>query len=398
MILDLMLLGREIVILDTIYAYFHAGSKNHGCEAIVRSTKKLLKKKIILISDASEEDKIYHLDELVDVKNKRRTRYSIIEKILTAFTVKVMKSEKYSYNLITKHESFFYSGPGVALSIGGDNYCYGHAYNLYLAGMNKYLHKRKLKTVLWGCSIEPSQVTSAMAKDFSRYDLIAARETLSYECLKKYNSNTVLICDPAFWLEKEKVLLPVEFLKDRTIGINISPLIIKREKIPGITMQNYKNLIEYILSYTNYQIALIPHVVCEANDDRIILRELYSNFRNSERIVFIDDCNCEKLKGYISQCKMFIGARTHATIAAYSTGVPTLVIGYSTKATGIAKDLFGTSEKYVLQVQKLVKSDDMIKSFNWLNENKESIHAHLVCTMPEYKNRIYNGIKALEEL
>ena len=52
---------------------------------------------------------------------------------------------------------------------------------------------------------------------------------------------------------------------------------------------------------------------------------------------------------------MFIGARTHATIAAYSSCVPTLVVGYSIKARGIAKDLFGTDEGYVLPVQALAK-------------------------------------------
>ena len=50
----------------------------------------------------------------------------------------------------------------------------------------------------------------------------------------------------------------------------------------------------------------------------------------------IQDDNCMVIKGYISRCELFIGARTHATIAAYSTGVPTLVLGYSVKARGIA--------------------------------------------------------------
>ncbi len=53
--------------------------------------------------------------------------------------------------------------------------------------------------------------------------------------------------------------------------------------------------------------------------------------------------------------------RTHATIAAYSTGVPTLVVGYSVKARGIARDLFGTEDGYVLPVQQLKESDELTK-------------------------------------
>ena len=56
---------------------------------------------------------------------------------------------------------------------------------------------------------------------------------------------------------------------------------------------------------------------------------------------------------------MFIGARTHSTIAAYSSGVPTLVVGYSVKAKGIAKDLFGTEENYVLPVQALKEENNL---------------------------------------
>ena len=61
-----------------------------------------------------------------------------------------------------------------------------------------------------------------------------------------------------------------------------------------------------------------------------------------------DSPNCRQQKYIISQCAYFIGASTPSTIAAYSTGVPTLVVGYSVKAKGIAKDLFGTYDNLSL--------------------------------------------------
>ena len=100
----------------------------------------------------------------------------------------------------------------------------------------------------------------------------------------------------------------------------------------------------------------------------------------------------------ISKCSFFIGARTHATIAAYSTGVPTLVVGYSVKARGIARDLFGTEDGYVLPVQQLRESDELTRAFVRLYEKRDAIRAHLYKTLPGYIARADEARKALEEL
>lgn len=384
--------------MKKIYFYFHAGSGNHGCEAIVRSTQRLLNKKPVLVSAAPDEDFRYHIDQITEVKESPVLAYSFFEKVLCIITSRFLKSENYGYKLKSKYESREFEKESIALSIGGDNYCYGEAYNLYLAAMNHSLHQRGIKTVLWGCSIEPEQVTDSMRKDFAKYDLIVARESISYCTLKECNPNTILVSDPAFSLETVESPLPGNFVKGKTVGINISPLIQKSENKSGITYANYQRLIAHILENTEYNIALIPHVVCEENDDRIPLRELFSEFKNSGRICMIEDCNCEKLKGYISKCCLFVGARTHATIAAYSSYVPTLVIGYSTKATGIAKDLFGSAENYVLPVQQLAKEDDIVKAFIWLEEHGELIRKRLSEIIPEYTAKIQNAIQKIEEL
>lgn len=380
------------------YFYFHAGSANHGCEAIVRSTQKLLDVTPNLVSSAVQEDYKYKLNEIANLQNKLDGESNLFEKIRYILEKKIFNSEKYGYEVRAKYESKEYRSGTIALSIGGDNYCYGEAYNLYLSAMNKQLHKKNIKTVLWGCSIEPSQVTSEMQKDFSRYDLIVARESISYNELKKYNSNTVMTCDPAFTLNKEELPLPPNFVEKKTIGINVSPLIQKKETKSGITIDNYRKMIDYIIKETEYSIALIPHVVCDRNDDREPLKKLYNEFENSGRVCMIEDCNCEQLKGYISRCCMFIGARTHATIAAYSTGVPTLVIGYSTKAKGIAKDLFGKIDNYVLPVQQLKNKDDMLNNFKWLEKNQKEIKEHLKKIMPEYVKSMQKVLEKLEAL
>ena len=104
------------------------------------------------------------------------------------------------------------------------------------------------------------------------------------------------------------------------------------------------------------------------------------------------------MKYIISKCECFVGARTHATIAAYSTCVPTLVVGYSVKARGIAKDLFGTEQDYVLPVQSLTNEYQLVNGFKWLHDKKESIRSHLKEFLPEYKQKMEPVVSEITKL
>ena len=170
------------------------------------------------------------------------------------------------------------------------------------------------------------------------------------------------------------------------------------EKINGITLKNYIALIRYILEHTDMQIALIPHVVWEQNDDRKPLESLYQEFKGTGRVVFIADHNAEELKCFIARCRFLVAARTHASIAGYSTQVPTLVIGYSVKARGIARDLFGNEEHYVLPVQSLQKEDELVKQFQWLQVHEKEIRQHYQAFMPQYIGKLNELKTKLNEL
>ena len=163
-------------------------------------------------------------------------------------------------------------------------------------------------------------------------------------------------------------------------------------------MKNYKALVEHILKTTDMSVALIPHVVWDRSNDRITIEELYEYFKDEDRVIKIGDCSCEELKGYIARCRFFIGARTHATIAAYSSKVPTLVIGYSVKAKGIAKDLFGTYENYVLPVQCLEEEGQLLSAFQWMYDNEVEYKKKLDDVMPSYVEKAWSVSEKLQEV
>jgi len=381
-----------------INLYYHGGSANHGCEAIVRSTAKNIGESITLFTTGISSDKKYSLDSIVALEEDTYCplKRSSIKGLLAAVYHKLTHTD-YLYVKYARNRFFSQvKTKSVYMSIGGDNYCY--AGNERLGYYNRAIHKKGGKTVLWGCSFEPSDLTEAIAKDLAMYDLIIARESISYDVLSKVNNNVKLIPDPAFLLDMVELELPKGFKENNTIGINVSPLIMKCESDEGITELNYRKLLQYIIDNTNMQIALIPHVVEEGNDDREPLEKLYMEFADTGRVVKISDCNAMELKGYISRCRYFIGARTHATIAAYSTCVPTLVVGYSVKAIGIARDIFSTDENYVIPVQSLKNEDDLTNAFKWLEANEQKVLNHLNSFMPSYIDRVWEAGKLVREL
>lgn len=369
--------------------YPHGGSGNHGCEAIVRSTCKIIEGDVTLFSSALQEDIQVGLDKICHIQLDHQK----ISKKDFAYWQALWK-KRINHDAIAFDRLYFNpvfqaaKSADYMLSIGGDNYCYGAPGFIYL--VNREIRKQGKKTILWGCSVEPDSIKGEMLEDLSGYHSIVARESITYQAmLAKGLHQAVLIPDPAFQLNRVDLPLPVGFVEGNTVGINVSPMIIGCERNKGVTLQNYISLMEYIIEKTDMQIALIPHVVWSHNDDRVPLKLLYERFLNTGRVCMIEDHNAEELKGYIARCRFMIVARTHASIAAYSQKVPTLVIGYSVKARGIAKDLFGTENGYVVPVQGLTKPDDLKEAFLALFKKEQEIRNYMNSVIPEYKEKVF---------
>lgn len=382
--------------------YAHDGSGNHGCEALVRSTAKLLnvdKSKLVLISKRPNEEEIYGTNEICTIV--KRGACSDIKKNSVKFIKAYMELKlKHSHKSLDRLAQLSAIGANkgdIAMSIGGDTYCYGGFDEIIKT--NDMLKYGGLKLAYWGCSIEPELLKNpTISSDIKRYDLITARETISYNALKEVNPNTILVSDSAFVLDEIRLPLPSEFQEGNTVGINISPLIMKFGSDNNIVFNNYVRLIEHILENTNMSVCIIPHVVWERDNDLVPCKCLFEMFNDSKRVSMVNDCGAREIKGYISRCRFLIASRTHASIAAYSTGVPTVVVGYSVKSHGIAKDLFGTEDDFVIDASRISRETDLIEYFEWISKHEIQIKEKLHVIMPEYRNRVYEGVKFLNNL
>lgn len=374
-------MGRKIL-------YAHGGSMNHGCEAIVRSLTKLLNlgNDDLLLSNHPDEDMYYGINNLLTVEKSQ-------EKVDTGLFYQICSKlhkdkDLFYYKKLYRRIFNVVKEKEIALSIGGDNYCYSGMMT-EMTAMRQNFEKKGIDSVLIGCSIDTTRLSKFILEDLKKYKLIWVRESLTYKSLASLGfKNVKLIPDPAFALERKDLPLPDGFKVGNTVGINVSPMIIGYEKNKGTTLENYIHLILHIIDTTDLQIALIPHVVWPHNDDRIPLTVLYNKFKDTGRVCMIEDYNAEELKGYIARCRFMVAARTHASIAAYSTQVPTLVVGYSIKARGIAKDIFGTEENYVVPVQSLKEKTDLTNAFSWILNHEEEIKLHFSSIMPDYKKRL----------
>ncbi len=356
--------------------YGHGGSYNHGAEAIIKSTIKLIKNNypdshVLLSTHFKEQDMEFGID--VNEYCERDMHYAALDK---------SSSEKGKYDkLIYKSTIDKIDKDTVCLSVGGDNYCYDNWRRW------KAIHERAIeagaKSVLWSCSIEPSMMDKEMLDTLRTHHVITARESITYNSLKEHGLNNAVLCsDVAFALTSRKVDLPTNFIEYNTVGINISPLVVRREVKPGIILENIATIIEYIIKNTDMNIALIPHVVMSMDNDYAILKEVYDMF-NSERICLVSDkLDAAQYKYVISKCRFGIFSRTHATIAAYSSGIPCIAIGYSIKSAGIAHDL-GASD-YVIGLDKFIDKFSLCTMFKNLMKNENIFSNNLEKIMELY--------------
>jgi colanic acid/amylovoran biosynthesis protein len=382
-----------------ILLYFHGGSLNRGCEAIIRSTVKLIRDKYPNVNlslaslDPESDVGLKSIDAIYDVRPVDVSINSL-SGIISIFKIKFFKDETYYWKKSNHKLLSLIPDFDVFLSVGGDNYCYGEQPSIYV--IDKEIKKNGKKLLLWGASIGEEDLSPAKLVDLKQFDLLLLRESLTYATLTNNGLKNVKLCaDSAFTMDKEELPLPQGWQEGNTLGFNTSPLVI--HKNPE-SKQAAIDLVQHILDTTNMMIAFTPHVIVPGNDDHECLLEFYEMFKATGRVLILPNTlNAIQYKGYIARMRFFIGARTHATIAAYSTLVPTMVLGYSVKSKGIAKDIFG-EERLVLNLAEISDSAKLVGKFEEMKSDESELRELLAMRIPEIKKMSHKAVDYLFEL
>ena len=213
-------------------------------------------------------------------------------------------------------------------------------------------------------------------------DLITVRERISYDYVKTVGIKApcYLTADPAFHLNPSSEtrlneIMELEGIRDNArlkIGISVSETLTKwSDADHGDFLKSMSMVCDSVIQKYQAQIIFVPHVTYPDNphnDDRITGEKIYDLINLKDNVHMINgDYSCSDLKAIIGKCDVFIGARTHATIASSSQLVPTLALAYSTKAFGIMSDVFD-KEQCTFDIKRedisnlLIKTDNLIEN------------------------------------
>ncbi|MDT3709361.1 MAG: polysaccharide pyruvyl transferase family protein [Pseudomonadaceae bacterium] len=189
--------------------------------------------------------------------------------------------------------------------------------------------------------------TKASAWVMKKSTLVFARDHQSFDVLKQLGIvNRDEVIDVAFHLPFERQVR--ERQPDRlAIGISVSALL-HHGGYEGSANQfglraDYKQLTDELiraLLARGHEVHLVPHVIpigFPAEDDYTVslqLQQRYPELKLAPRFK-----GPIEAKSYISGLDFFVGARMHATIAAFSAGVPVVPLAYSRKFSGLYQSL-----------------------------------------------------------
>lgn len=390
-----------------IFIIWHGGCKNKGCEALLTVMVKVLYRifkdknleisctswipeydrqlfpdvnfiKVVPLSGSYKQDILKILGNIPAVNN-------IFKKILKHSKKDTVRNYfQYKEKIINEIKTCNY-----IFAIGGD---YLGEYYGSLDDSLEYIKlakKHNKKIYLIGQSIGPfsKKNIDKVKKILRQVDFITVREPKTYEYLKKNGFDMAkikLTKDLAFdfGLEGYQNKIIDQMIPKNcslNIGVNLSAGIAKYSKIKRREyFYNMFELISYLIKkYPNSRVYLIPHNFFPNDDDRIICNRMVSNINDSQ---VVSVCNSDKdvtarqIKYIISKMDIFIGARTHSTIAAWTTNIPTLAIAYSTKAYGLVEYIFGKNsmKNYIIDIRK-TSFTNLKDKVDYIIRNKDKI-------------------------
>ncbi|MEW5804782.1 MAG: polysaccharide pyruvyl transferase family protein [bacterium] len=334
--------------------------ENRGCEAIIRGTVEIIRRyyedpEFIVCSHflseshlaaqrkAEYDERVKHVkvNFLPVSKNKYINRLFI-----TMYRFFPTKRREYRYgNLLSSINS-----AEAVLSIGGDNYSLDYGIPQIFTDLDDFVESRGKKLIIFGASVGPfrknPKYEKYMSAHLQRQSAIFARESVTIDYLKsiQVEKNVYRVVDPAFVMQPQEPSDSSLYKDlDKTIGINLSPMM-ARYTDGGDEQKWLKRAVEIVKGVHNtfrLPILLVPHVFEDNSNDYEFMNRLREILNVRSLNILTPQYRAAELKWFMSKVLVFMGARTHSTIAAFSSCTPTITLAYSIKAEGLTSDIYG---------------------------------------------------------
>lgn len=397
---------------NRIGMYGIGGLYNYGCEAIVRGTTELIRQvapgaSIKYFSPRADDDRHQIVDLGIDVVQTPAAKRSLPLKVLG----KASRMLAVPFDATGESYEAILDNCDVLVSIGGDIYTipeYARRKGRYpyfnrLVRLGQLAKGRGVREVIMGASIGPfgsfGRAVDYYADHLKSCEVIFCREQITLKYLNSIgvSSNTVLMPDPAFFVENP-VELP-DYEDARYLGINLSPLSLRelQGRVSKDAVKQLARQVEDLMDETGLPVLLIPHVFAPYAGDNdesflhLVIEELDKTHRKECELVapkgFID------AKRYLAQCQIVVAARMHCAVNAICVGVPTIFLSYSKKSIGMCELVYGSRCWAV----PLCDDDGLKKATLSLYAERKTVHGRLQKRVEELKGRVQNA-RAFAEL
>lgn len=202
-------------------------------------------------------------------------------------------------------------------------------------------------------------------------DLVIARDEKSQGIVKEMGRRDVILTsDLAFCLPYRPNKIADNKIK---VGINASRLLSNNDEMK---QKNFKLSVSYmdyicdllstLICENNYRIYLISHV----SGDYAIHENLKKKYPQVELVPVFD--NPIDAKSFISNMDIFVGARMHGTIAAYTTGVACIPTAYSQKFRNLFK---GFEYNYIIDLTTETNKEALVKTMTYIHSYQKLIQS-----------------------
>lgn len=350
----------------------HSG--NLGCQALTYSTLSILDKieqsnqgsfEYIIFDDNAQEKEVIMLSQILNID---RNKFIVCNRTYKSFFCKVIGKIKFVNMLLTCDMIFDFTQ--------GDSFSdiYGTKRFLSWTKKKELIENLKKPLILGPQTYGPfdnEKNREYAIKVINGADLLIARDELSCEYLSKYCKKKIFVTtDVAF--ELPFTLAKRSKKKKLSLGINISGLLwntsfekTERKIELGVDYSEFiRSIMKKLINDNKYNIFLIPHV----EEDRHAIELIHSEFPQTVNVEMFK--NPVEAKTFIAQMDCFVGSRMHATIAAFSAGVPTIPVSYSRKFEGLFYNLgyhhvvklkMHSTESAVLEVLHYIDEKDFLE-------------------------------------
>jgi polysaccharide pyruvyl transferase WcaK-like protein len=182
----------------------------------------------------------------------------------------------------------------------------------------------------------------------------------------------------------------------KLVGISVSHQVIRQWKAGETYICCVSNLIRHILKMTLGKVLLIPNEIPSYSEyhDAHVATEIWKELDCNSNVSVLDvsQMSSTQLKTEIGQCEVLVASRYHSCVAALSSGIPTLVVGWHHKYYELLK--LYDQEQWIISSEDCTTSE-LIRKFDELWDGRIRERAKIIAKYEEVRKKVMEAGKLM---